>query len=92
MVPLREARRVNPVTPTCNFVARKVRPNTDLTFRICARTTPALLLNLQRGKWLHTSEVFINTTKGLVVMAFKLCQEGNGQPFGSTNRFRKRIV
>ena len=35
---------------------------------------------------------FINTTRGLVVMTFKLCQEGNRQPFGSTNRFRKRIV
>jgi hypothetical protein len=87
------------VTPTCNFVARKVRPNTDLTFRICARTTPSAPVQrppsssiCSAANGCITSEVFINTTKGLVVMAFKLCQEGNKQPFGSTNRFRKRIV
>jgi len=80
------------VTPTCNFVARKIRPNTDLTFRICVPYNARPPLNLQHGKRLHHVGVFINTTKGLVVMAFKLCQEGNRQPFGSTNRFRKRIV
>jgi hypothetical protein len=45
------------------------------------RTTPARHLNLRHSKWLHPSGgFFVNTTKCLVVMSFKLCQEGNKQP------------
>ena len=69
------------MTPTCNFVARKVRPNTDLTFRICAPYTPALCLNLRHGKMVASPRrFFMNTTRGLVVMELRLCQENNRQP------------
>jgi hypothetical protein len=81
------------VTPCCNFVARKVRPNTDLTFVSARRTTPALYLNLRRDKWLRIQSIFfVNTTGGLFVTAFKLCQEGNWEPLIERIVFRKRIV
>ena len=49
------------MTPTCNFVARKVRPNTDLTFRICVPYNARPPLNLQHGKWLHHVGSFLLT-------------------------------
>ena len=71
-------------------MARNYAPTTDLTFSIYAvfiyavfarRTALAVYVNLRRGKWLRSRDAFfVNTTEGLIVIAIKLCQEGNTEP------------
>jgi len=50
--------------------------------RVSARRTAlAVCVNLRRGKWLRSWDAFfVNTTEGLIVIAVKLCQEGNTEP------------
>ena len=66
-------------------MARNYAPTTDLTFSIYAvfarRTALAVYVNLRRGTWLRSWDAFfVNTTEGLIVIAIKLCQEGNTEP------------
>jgi len=65
-------------------VAKKVRPNTDLTFvpARSARRTAAQHLRqfVARQMVAAVGNFFVNTTGGLIVMAFKLCQEGSREP------------
>jgi len=50
----------------------------------------AVYVNLRRGKWLRSWDAFfVNTTEGLIVIAIKLCQEGNTEPLIQRTR---RIV
>src|SRR5262249_8570643 len=78
---------LTPVTPHCNLAARKVppqqypAPHADLTFRLCApyaARPPILICGAVIS--CDTSILFVNTTAGLIAMAFKLCQEGNREP------------
>src|SRR5262245_27383747 len=71
---------VTPVTPIATFVARKVRPNTDLTFPYLRAVQRPASTSVCGGKWLRPSTLFVNTTGGFYVMAFELCQEGNREP------------
>jgi hypothetical protein len=88
MVPLREASRGHPRAATCGFVARKgTLAESHITYLAPHNARPHH--NLRHGKWLHPLEVFFNTTNRLVVMAFKLCQEGNKEPLFN-NRMQMR--
>ena len=91
MVPLREGRHARDVPR--NLVARKVRPNADLTFRLCAPyTRPHWISICGATNGCDPSILFVNTTEGLIVMTFKLCQEGNWEPLFERIVFRKWIV
>jgi len=69
------------VTPIATWWPRKVPPTQFSHFVSARRRPPALELNLRRDKWLRSVDTFFtNTTEGLIVMASKLCQEGNREP------------
>src|SRR5437870_6381168 len=93
MVPLREASRGHPRAATCGFVARKgTLAESHITYLAPHNARPHH--NLRHGKWLHPLEVFFNITNRLVVMAFKLCQEGNkeplfNKPYANASQLRK---
>ena len=93
MVPLREARRRHARDAALQLRGQESYAPTQISHSVSARRIPpALYLNLRRDKWLRSVDTFFtNTTEGLIVIAFKLCQEGNREPLNPAYRVQ-RIV
>ena len=58
-----------------------MRPNADLTFRLCAPYTALPLSQFAARQMVAIRRCFLLTQLEVeIVMAFKLCQEGNWEP------------
>src|SRR6516164_3410373 len=73
---------VTPRAATCNFVARKVTPQhrSHIPYLCAAQRPPAISICGTANGCIPSEVFYYHTTKRLVVIAFKLCQEGNKQP------------
>src|SRR5215468_5038730 len=78
MVPLREARHARDVH--CNLMARKDARRRFHISSLRAVHSPPSISICGATNGCDPSILFVNTTEGLIVMAFKLCQEGNWEP------------
>src|SRR5215471_18409196 len=84
MVPLREARHARDVH--CNLMARKDARRRFHISSLRAVHSPPSISICGATNGCDPSILFVNTTEGLIVMAFKLCQEGNWEPLIEPNR------
>src|SRR6516164_11589333 len=89
MVPLHKAHHARPLQLGGRESTPQRRSHTS-SLRAVHRPPSISICGATNG--CDPSILFVNTTEGLIVMAFKLCQEGNREPLIERIVLRKWIV